>query len=253
MASYSGADAVTSRLRRLVLRKATDYGMVEHLRLVQLGLSSAESRRNSRDDDALKLLIRLSLPPDAHCVDVGAHVGAILSAIVDAAPFAEHIAYEPLPDLAAALSARFPRVDVRAAALARESGTRVFRRVLDAPARSGFHADGLNSSRTTDLTVPVHILDESLPAGFVPYLIKIDVEGGELDVLEGAMTVLTEHRPIGCLEHGGPADATLRVWQLLCEEVRLRVFDLDGVGPLDKQGFLDSVASGKRWNFLFRR
>jgi hypothetical protein len=45
-------------------------------------------------------------------------------------------------------------------------------------------------------------MDEVLPADLKVDLIKIDVEGGEMLVLEGARETLIKHRPVVLFEHG---------------------------------------------------
>jgi hypothetical protein len=50
-------------------------------------------------------------------------------------------------------------------------------------------------------------LDRSLPAGYVPAVIIIDVEGAEQQVVEGALETIRRHQPIVVFEHGlGAAD-----------------------------------------------
>lgn len=244
---------VARALRQQILRAARARGLEPQLRAVQTALLPRGRRRNLRDDQHLKLLLSLSLAADACCVDVGANVGDILGAMVAAAPDGRHIAFEPLPELAADLRRRFPAVDVREAALAREPGRRTFRRVIGAHSLSGFHEAGYDGMATEDLTVDVQALDVSLPAGFVPAVIKIDVEGAEVEVLEGGMGLIAEHRPAIALEHGGPPSASRRIHALLVGEAGLRAFDLDGLGPLDEHDFLGRLAAGTHWNFLFHR
>jgi FkbM family methyltransferase len=64
------------------------------------------------------------LREDADCLDVGAHAGSVLREIVRLAPRGRHVAWEPLPGLAAGLRADFPGVAVREAALADQAGRR---------------------------------------------------------------------------------------------------------------------------------
>jgi len=244
---------VPGRVRQQVLKAARAGGFERQLRAVQAALEPREARRNRRDDDHLRLLLALALPADACCIDVGANVGAIFAAMVDAAPQGHHIAYEPLPELAAALRERFPEADVRQAALAREPGQRTFRRVTGAHTRSGFHDAGYADGETQELTVEVQALDVSLPTGYVPAVIKIDVEGAELEVIEGGMALLSDHRPLVALEHGGPPENSRRIHRLLTAEAGLRAFDLDGDGPLDERAFLGRLAAGSHWNFVFHR
>jgi hypothetical protein len=94
-------------------------------RRLQALASSPTARKNSRDDEALRSLIR-SLPPDADCVDVGANMGHILAAMVEGCPDGRHVAFEPVPQLAQDLRRRFPRVDVRAQGVADVPGRTAF-------------------------------------------------------------------------------------------------------------------------------
>ncbi len=73
-------------------------------------------------------------------------------------------------------------------------------------------------------------------------MIKIDVEGAEREVLEGAIETIVRYKPTVVFEHGkgaaphyatGPRD----VYALLCAQAGLRIFDLDGQGPFDLAEF----------------
>ena len=157
-----------------------------------------------RDQESMRRLIH-SLPPDANCIDVGAHGGAVLAEIVSAAPRGHHIAYEPIPHLAEALRARYPGVDVRCAAVSDREGTASFSYVRAAPEWSGLRFRPLPDGSEGDveqIEVPLESLDGALPEGFVPALIKIDVEGAEEAVIRGAARTLRRYRPIVLFEHG---------------------------------------------------
>jgi hypothetical protein len=54
----------------------------------------------------------------------------------------------------------------------------------------------------TLITVRTERLDDMLPAGARVDLMKIDVEGGELMVLEGAVATLRRCKPVVIFEHG---------------------------------------------------
>ena len=238
------------------LRGARRVGAEPALRAAQRALEGKTRRRNRRDDEHLALLFAFALAPDANCIDVGANVGDVLADIVRVAPVGRHIAYEPLPELAAELARRFPDVDVRNAALSDHRGEVEFFRVRGAPSQSGFRTESGATAAAEPLAVAVEPLDEALSEGFVPTLIKIDVEGAEGQVLEGAIETLARHRPIVALEHG---DAAARygtthadVHALLCDRADLRVFDMDGGGPYSRQAFEEACASGARWNWVAR-
>lgn len=215
--------------------------------------SSPRARKNSRDDEALRDLIR-SLPDDACCVDVGANMGHILAAMVESAPDGRHVAFEPVPQLAQDLRRRFPQVDVREQGVADVPGRTAFTVVPGKPSRSGISAtlDLTVDAAVQEVEIEVTTLDEALKPDYRPTLIKIDVEGGELEVLQGARRVLREHRPILAVEHqyGKRADPerTLAIHDLLSElDYELRT--IDGTAVV-RQRFADLVAAREEWNFL---
>ena len=97
-------------------------------------------------------------------------------------------------------------------------------------------------------------LDDALPSGYVPALLKIDVEGAELEVLRGGGETIARHRPVVVFEHGaGSADhygtAPADVWELL-DGAGLRVSGLDGAGPFSLAEFEDQFARAERVNFV---
>jgi FkbM family methyltransferase len=237
--------------RRAVLRTAERGGFEPALRFAHAALQGKEQRRNWRDDLQLRRLLR-GLPADASCVDVGANVGTILKAIVAAAPEGRHVAIEPLPDLADALRRAFPDVDVRSVAVSDRPGRRPFVRVVDRPSRSGLHPGGYVSedfARVEPMTVEVETLDRVLASAAEPALIKIDVEGTELEVLRGAAGTLTSCRPLVVFEHAavGSSDA---LHDELCSRHGYAIFDMDGDGPLSRERFAELVDANVRWNFV---
>ena len=198
--------------------------------------------------------MRLSLPVDANCIDLGANVGDVLREIVAISPRGRHVAYEPLPDLAANLARRFPQVDVRNAAVGQASGEATFFRVKSSHSRSSLSASGLDPADLEPLVVRVDALDDALEPGYAPALIKIDVEGAERAVLFGARLLLARHRPIIVFEHGAAArefDANpTRDIHGLLTSVGYRVFDIDGTGPLTQGEFEEATRQGKLWTFV---
>jgi FkbM family methyltransferase len=243
--------------RQTTLRAARRVGAEGRLRRVQRAVEPREKKRDRRDGDHLKVLLAATLAPDASCLDIGANIGDVLREIVRCAPEGRHIAYEPLPELAERLAERFPDVDVRCAAVADEPGEATFHRVKGAHSRSSLDTLDYEESRLERLTVPVDKLDDALPDDFAPSLVKIDVEGAEGKVLAGALETLRTHKPVVVVEHGSNArhfgTTTRQVHELLHDGAGLRVFDIDGNGPLDAEQLEAVVQRGHVWTFIARR
>jgi FkbM family methyltransferase len=218
---------------------------------------SAASSRNDRDDEHLALLLAFTLAADAHCIDVGAHDGALLRTMVELAPAGRHLAFEPIPGFAAHLRAEFPTVDVREAALGDAAGSASFVHVTNDPAYSGLKRRDLPAgAQTEQITVDVVRLDDVLPEGFRPDFIKVDVEGGELQVFRGALETLRKHQPVIWFEHGiGGSDkygtSPDDIFDVLVDQVSLRIFDSDGKGPYTRAEF-NAVFTEPMWNFVAR-
>ncbi len=216
----------------------------------------ATVRRNQRDDRHLRLLLRFGMHPSSNFLDVGANRGLFLKGIERIAPLGHHVAYEPLPHLCAELVRRFPAVEVRQRALSDHEGELPFVQVLDKGyqglsrfAQSGsdvsFPLDGLH---TEIITVRTERLDDHLPEGWLPDFVKIDVEGSEMAVLRGAVQTFRKAKPVIAFEHAHHGEASGEIYELLCDEIGLRLFDLDGHGPLDRSQFLEELRS--RWNWV---
>ena len=239
--------------RQGVLRAARRAGAEPALRRVQYALSSAEQRRDRRDCRQVGLLLAYLLREDSNCIDAGANVGDVLRQIVRYAPRGRHVAFEPLPDLAAGLRVGFPAVDVREAALSDAAGTATFHRVRDGSARSSLRPTGAEEER---LSVSVQRLDDALDAGYAPDLIKIDVEGAEGLLLRGARETLARHRPVVVFEHGAHAarfGTTSEEIHDLLAAAGLRLLDIDGGGPYSRTAFAARVRRGDLWTFVARR
>jgi FkbM family methyltransferase len=176
--------------------------------------------------------------------------------MIRCAPAGRHIAYEPIPALHEDLVRHFPQVDVRCAALSNAEGEATFTVARDRLGYSGFRRRSPLAPEECDtVTVRTERLDEALPTGYAPRLIKIDVEGAERQVIEGALETIARHKPIVVFEHGrGAADTygtePSHIFGLLCADAGLRMFDIDGNGPLSLAEFDQAFASGKLWNYV---
>lgn len=213
-------------------------------------------RRDALDNTHLAVLMAGLLSADSMCVDVGANKGGVLSRIVELAPRARHLAVEPLPKLAANLRERFPTVRVEEAALADHDGQSDFLHVVTQTALSGLREHNtLRGEKVERIQVRLARLD-SLLDDERPAFLKIDVEGGEYAVLQGAVATIDRHRPVIAFEHGkGNADQygtdSADVHELLTG-LGLRIFDLDGNGPYGRDEFVAEFEAARRWNYIAR-
>jgi FkbM family methyltransferase len=198
----------------------------------------------------------VALASDSNCIDIGAGTGELTADMVKYAPGGRHIAYEALAELSQVISRTLPSVDVRCAAVSDTSGHTEFLLVPEAPGWSGLrdYEDVKGASRRHTVTVPVVKLDGDLPPDYVPTLIKIDVNGAELQVIRGARETIGRHRPMVIFEHGQAAAAYgtthETIFDLLVGDLKLRLYDLEGHGPFTREQFLESASS--RWNFIAR-
>jgi len=248
--------------RRLVKALAARTGNEHRLRALRAASAPYWEHRNERDEAVLLAVMTSVLRPDSCCVDIGANRGAILREMLRLAHEGRHIAFEPLSDHAAELSSQFPGVDVRNVALSNRSGSAQFMRRAESALSSletvpededpetwrGPILDGAER-----VTVPVRRLDDELPDDFVPALIKIDVEGVEHAVLDGARQTLSRHRPVVALEHsigathhGYPAGG---IHEILNESGH-RIFDADLKGPYSREELTRTVLNGRMWFYF---
>lgn len=215
--------------------------------------------RDSRDNEALRLLLVFALQSDSCCIDVGAHEGIWLEQFRRLAPRGRHVAYEPLPHMCQALAAKYPEMDVRNAALSNTAGEATFVHVTDHAGYSGLRERTYpREVHKETITVRTERLDDALPADYAPALIIIDVEGAEQQVVEGGLETIRRHQPIVVFEHGlGAADhygtTPQDMYRLLVEEAGLSLFDLDGNGPFGLAEFERRYDSAEQWNWVARR
>ncbi|MGD0639137.1 MAG: FkbM family methyltransferase [Roseiarcus sp.] len=162
-------------------------------------------RKFDQDDPAAFRLIE-GLPQDAICVDVGCHKGKFLDAMRRAAPNGRFFAFEPIPYLYELLKSKYradARVRVFNYALSSHDGEATFYVNERDMGLSGLseRRERLGDDPLTKVGAVVRTLDGVLGDQRVDF-IKIDVEGAEFDVLQGARAILARCRPRILFEFG---------------------------------------------------
>ena len=145
-----------------------------------------------------------SLNPDDIAIDVGANKGSYLWSLSRAVPQGQVVAFEPQPILAdylrqACQATGLNNVHIEQAGVSNRSG-----RLMLAIPEQGDSSPGASFEEAVrqreacrTIEVAVHTLDDYFASASQRIgAIKIDVEGHELAVLEGAKQVLARHAPV---------------------------------------------------------
>ncbi len=232
-------------------------------RIVAIGDRTARDwkkiwERALHDDHNLALLLSFGLRRRSNCLDVGANKGLFLREIRRVAPAGHHVAYEPLPNLYQQLVRAYPEMDIRQLALSDHDGTSNFVHVTDPDydGYSGFQEQAYPVEvPTATIEVSTERLDDHLPRGWLPDFVKIDVEGAESLVIAGAMDTFRRARPVMSIEHGWGGGESFgfsdeEFYRVICHDIGLRLFNMDGEGPFDREQFLDMLHTVDHWNWI---
>lgn len=232
--------------------------------LVKKGLSQLhiDLTRNMQYDRLTWRIMELTIQPDSNCIDIGCHKGEVLGRMVKLAPQGYHYAFEPIPQYFNRLKERFNgRVSVLPFALSENPGKSGFQYVKNAPAYSGLKERKYNikNPEIEQIEVEIMRLDDIIPETLPIHFIKIDVEGGEFDVLKGARRIIKTHKPIIVFECGLGASEYYGVepdelFSFLHNEMQYKISllknFLEKKPALSKEEFLDIYSSAKEYYFV---
>lgn len=183
---------------------------------------------NQKYDYYTKRIIDKKLKPHSNCIDVGCFEGEILDLFLKKSPGGHHFAFEPIPEKFANLQTKYGQlknVKIDNVALSNVEGSTSFNYVVSNPSYSGLKKRDYDRANEEDRQIKVSTkrLDQCIPANTKIDLIKIDVEGAEYLVLQGAKETIKKWKPILIFEHG------------------LGASDKYGYGPADLYSFLNSM------------
>lgn len=224
-------------------------------------LPIAFTKNQQYDAQTVKILKKIC-QPNSNCIDVGCHKGEMLDLILKYAPNGQHYCFEPLPDLFQGLiQKKYPSnchfYDI---ALSRESGSTSFNYVISNPSYSGILRRRYDrpSEEDTTITVKTELLDHIIAPNIAIDFIKIDVEGAEMLVLEGAKKTIQRCKPIVVFEHGlGASDVygtTPRQMFTFFKECNMNISLmrdwLDAKPPLSITAFEEEFNLSKNYYFI---
>jgi FkbM family methyltransferase len=184
--------------------------------------------RSYHYEDELELLFRDSADVDYTLLDCGANFG-YWSVLVSSAPFGSHkaIAIEPSSQNFAKLKNNAEingnRFDLMKCAIGDARGTAR----LSGTKHEAFSIAGAASNGGED--VPVVALDNLIDDGKISasgkFLIKLDVEGVEVEAIKGGARLLQGDSVLLCEEHGNDPNHTVSRYILEQTPLRLIVYD----------------------------
>jgi FkbM family methyltransferase len=199
-----------------------------------------------REEVAAPAALAAALRDDGAFIDVGSNRGQLLREAVRVAPRGRHVAFEPIPALAEELARAFPQVECRRLALGARAEVTRFCHFTSLDGWSGLRRSPEISDargRPEYIDVRVSTLDAEL-GDARPSVVKIDVEGAELQVLEGGRELLERARPTVIFEHVAAAarlydTRSESIWDLF-DGLGYRVFAITGAGPFARVPFSES-------------
>lgn len=228
--------AVTSSIVKLIpisiLTKIEDYVQK------QLGKGSGAWSTSDEAKEICRLVAAKSIK-EVVAIDAGANVGNWSSGILDALPSSRVIAFEPSKKAFSELVQRFSgrenfkafnvalgKVNAKTTLFADESGSGL-------GSLSKRRVDHFNINFSHEEIVDVKTLDDFIAAEFsefVPNVLKMDVEGHELDVLLGASAILSSIQVVQ-FEFGGSNIDSRTYFQDFWYFFREKGFDLYRLTP----------------------
>ncbi len=205
--------------------------------------------KNIKYDRLTEKILKSYVKPQSNCIDVGCHEGEILDIILRLAPQGQHFSFEPIPSYYDKLIKKYNNITtIYPYALSSINGKSKFHVVKNAPAYSGIKKRryDIKNPDIEEIKVELKRLDDLIPKELKIDFVKIDVEGGEFDVLKGGKNLLKSSKPIIVIETGlGASDfygtKPQDLYDFIHTELDMRISLLDsflkGNNSLSKQSF----------------
>jgi FkbM family methyltransferase len=227
-----------TRLERGILRVPTGRGagLIMDMSYIPISHAHAGALASGNLESSVQEALVRHLAPGDVMYDIGANLGffALVAARLVAAEQGRVYAFEPAPDNAEAIRRNaelnlLPNIAVIPRAVSSRAGTARLQ-IVDDQSWSKLEEYGEHPATERVIEVETVTIDELLRAGELPPpgLVKIDVEGAELAVLEGMRATIDEHRPvIVCELHG-----THEGFAAAMAAHSYRIVNLEGPAPI---------------------
>ncbi len=175
--------------------------------LVMAALGKREAVGTLSNDQLATYLVTRICRTGGVFVDVGAHIGSITAEVRRHCPSARIYAIEAIPEKAEHIGRLFPGVEVRNYAVGDCDGEVAF---YVNTRRSGYSSlvKPTDSGGVREINVQLRKLDDLIPHQEID-VIKIDVEGAELSVLQGGTGIVGGSRPLIMFE-SAPGENSLK-------------------------------------------
>lgn len=243
------------------LREAYALGVLDEIHTAQDSIEWFEKREignwSFRYEDMLEFWYSKLIPLLPGMIyDIGAHSGRHTRVLARLGR--PVLAFEPVPQVREKLVTVLgdaPSVTVRHEALTNRTGTGHFVVNLHALEESGIERRLYNdeaNARLTEIEVEYARLDDVHQPGAEIAFVKIDTEGGEIDILRGGSSTLRAHRPVISVEYGFPGYSRYghdkRALLDLATTLGYSVVDIFGY-PLDESNY-DACVDRFCWDYL---
>ena len=211
---------------------------------------------NQRYDKQTKRIMKIVLEDESTFIDVGSHKGEVLDEALKISKRGKHFAFEPIPDLFEKLHDKYgSHCEILNCGLSDQRSNLLFN-MLSNPAYSGIRRRTYPKNEIQTIQIQLDTLDNQQLHDRVD-LIKIDVEGAELEVLRGSKRIIEKFHPIIVFEHGLGLQITITPNLRHCQffdSLQYQLFTLKGFiedeSPLSNNEFIEYYLTNKEYYFL---
>lgn len=215
---------------------------------------------NQRYDKQTKRIMQIVLEDESTFIDVGSHKGEVLELALKISKKGKHFAFEPIPYLFHKLNDKYgSKCEVLNFGLSDQKKQSSFQHVTTNPAYSGIKKRTYPKEEQVEtIQIQLDTLDNQLKQHDRVDMIKIDVEGAELEVLRGAKKIIEKFHPIIVFEHGlGASDhynTSPEDILTFFDDHQYQLFTLKGFiadePALFRKEFIDLYLTNKEYYFL---